>query len=81
MYPTSIALPYQLSKLDAALQLHLLDEFEQAAVIGLVPRNNISSTAKHVVTILHTPYERVELLATVATTDHNRLAPRFAYGV
>ena len=81
MYPSSVALPDELRKLDAPLLLHLHDEAEQTAVVGPITSNNIGGTAEDVVAILGTAHQGVDLLATVATTDHNRLAPRFAYGV
>ena len=81
MNPSSIALKDELSELDAPLLLHLHDEAEQTAVVGPVTSNNIGRTAEDVVAILGTTHQGVELLAAVATTDHNRLAPRFAYGV
>ena len=50
-------------------------------MVGLVARNDIGSAAKDMVTILHTPDERVELLAAVARGYHDGLTPRFADGV
>ena len=81
MYPTSIALQDELSKPNLSLLLHLLNEFEQAAVIGPVARNDIGCTAEEMMAVLHAPNERVELLAAVATADHDGLSPRFADGV
>ena len=81
MYPTSVALPYQLSEAYLPRLLHLLYELEQATMVGLVARNDVGSTAEHVVTVLRSTHERVELLAAVATADHDGLAPRLAYRV
>ena len=81
MNPPSIALPYQLGKLDAPLPVHLLYELEQTTVVGSVASDDISSAAEDMVAVLHTPDERIELLAAVATANHNGLSPRFAYGV
>ena len=66
MYPPSIVLKDELGEAYLPRLLHLLDELEQAAVVRSIPSNDISSTAKDMVTILHTPDERVELLAAVA---------------
>ena len=81
VYPTPIALPYQLGEAYLPLALHLLYEVEQPAVVGLVTRYQVGSAAKHVVAVLHATHERVEFLAAVATGHHYRLAPRLAYGV
>ena len=81
MNPTSIALPDELREAYLPLLLHLLDEFEQTAVIGPVACDDIGCATEHVVTVLHTPDERVELLAAIATGHHDGLAPRFADGV
>ena len=81
MNPTSIALPNKLSKSNLPLLLHLLDEFEQSAMVGSVTSNDISCATEHMVTILHTPDERVEFLTAVATAHHDGLSPRFADGV
>ena len=81
MNPAAIALKDELGKLDAPLPVHLLYELEQAAVIGLVACDDIRRAAEHVVTVLHTPNERVEFLTAVARGHHDGLAPRFADGV
>ena len=81
MNPTSIALPNKLSKPNLPRLLHLLDEFEQAAMVGSVTSNDICCTTQHVVAVLHTPDERIELLAAVARGHHDGLSPRFADGV
>ena len=81
MYPAAIALPNQLGELDAPLLLHLHDEAEQLAVVGPVACNNIGRTAEHMVAILGTAHQGVELLAAIAATHHDRLAPCLAYGV
>ena len=81
MNPTSIALPDELREAYLPRLLHLLDELEQAAVIGLVASYDVGCTAEHVVAVLHTPDERVELLASISTTHHDGLSPRFADGV
>ena len=81
MYPTSVALPYQLSEAYLPRLLHLLYEFEQATMVGLVASNNICRATKDMVTVLHTVDERIELLASVSAADNYRLSPRFAYGV
>ena len=81
MNPPSVAFPYQLGKLDAPLPVHLLYEPEQAAVVGPVACYQVGSTAEDMVTVLHAPDERVELLAAVARGYHDGLSPRFADGV
>ena len=81
MNPPSIALPYQLGKLDAPLPVHLLDELEQTAMVGSVTSNDVGSTSEDMVAVLHTPDERVEFLAAVARGHHDGLAPRLAYRV
>ena len=81
MYPTSVALPYQLSETYLPLLLHLLYELEQATMVGLVASNNICRATKDMVTALHTADERIELLASVSAADNYRLSPRFADGV
>ena len=81
MNPAAIALKGELGKLDAPLPVHLLYEFEQSAMVGSVTCDDIGCTAEHVVAILHTPDERVELLAAVARGYHDGFSPRFADGV
>ena len=81
MYPSSITLPNQLGEAYLPSLLHLQDEFEQPAVVGLVASDEVGSAAQHVVAVLRPSYERVELLTSVATADHYRLTPRLAYGV
>ena len=81
MNPTSIALPDELREAYLPLLLHLLYELEQAAVIGLVSCYQVSSTAEHVVAVLHAPDERVEFLAAIPAAHHDRFAPSFADGV
>ena len=66
MYPTPIALPYQLGEAYLPLLLHLLYEVEQPAVVGLVARYQVGSAAQQVVTVLCPTHERVEFLAAVA---------------
>ena len=81
MYPTAIALPDELREAYLPSLLHLLYEFEQATMVGLVASNNICRATKDMVTVLHTADERIELLASVSAADNYRLSPRFAYGV
>jgi hypothetical protein len=81
MYPPSIALPDELSKPNLSLLLHLLDELEQTAMVGSVACDDIGCATEHVVTVFHTPDERVEFLAAVARGYHDGLSPRFADGV
>ena len=66
MYPTAVALPDELREAYLPLLLHLLDEFEQPAVISLVPRNDICCAAQHMVTILCSTHKCIKLLAAVA---------------
>ena len=66
MNPTSIALPYQLREAYLPLLLHLLDEFEQATMVGLVTGNDIRSATEHVVTVLHAPDECIESLTSTS---------------
>ena len=81
MNPAAIALPDELREAYLSLLLHLLNEFEQTAVVGLVACYQVGSTAEHVVAVLHTPDERVELLAARPAAYHDRLAPRLGDGV
>jgi len=81
VYPPSIALPNQLREAYLPRLLHLLDELEQAAVVGTVAGDDIGCTAEDMVTILHASDERVEFLAAIPTADHDGLSPRFADGV
>ena len=81
MYPSSIALPDELREAYLPSLLHLLYEFEQTAVIGPVARNDIGCTAEEMMAVLRPTDERIELLTSVATADHDGLSPRFAYGV
>lgn len=81
MYPASVTLPNELGELDASFLLHLLDELEQPAVVGLVACDNISRTSEDVVAVLHATHQFVELLAAVARGYNYRFAPRLAYGV
>ena len=81
MYPPAVTLPDELGEVYLSLSLHLLDEFEQPSVIGLVASDEVCSAAQEVVTVLCSPHERVEFLAAVATGHHYRLAPCLAYGV
>ena len=81
MYPTSVALPYQLSEAYLPLLLHLLYELEQTAVVSPVARDNICRATKDMVAVLHASDERVELLAAIARGHHDGLSPRFADGV
>ena len=81
MYPSSVALPDELRKLNAPLLLHLHDEAEQTAVVGSATRNDVRRTAEDMVAVLHPSDERVELLAAIPATHHDRLSPRFAYRV
>ena len=81
MNPSSVALPYQLSKANLSLLLHLLYHLEQLAVLSPVPGNDVGSTAEDMVTVGYTPNERIEFFAAVARGNYYRLAPRFADGV
>ena len=81
MYPTSVALPDELGEAYLSRLLHLLYELEQATMVSLVTGNDIRSATEHVVTVLHAPDERIELLASVSAADNYRFSPRFAYGV
>ena len=81
MYPTAVALPDELREAYLPLLLHLLDEFEQTAMVGSVTSDDIGCTAEHVVAVLHASDERVEFLAAVARGHYDGLSPRFADGV
>ena len=81
MNPTSIALPDELREAYLPLLLHLLDEFEQTTVVGLVARDEVGSAAQEVMAVLRSSDERVEFLTSISTADHYWLAPRLAYGV
>ena len=81
MYPTPVTLKDELGEAYLPLLLHLLDEFEQPAMVGLVARDEVSCTAQYVVTVLRSTHQRIEFLATVSTGHHYRLTPRLAYGI
>ena len=66
MNPPTIALPYKLSKPNLPRLLHLLNEFEQTAVVGPITSDEVGGAAEEVMAVLHAPDERVELLAAVA---------------
>ena len=66
MEPPAIAFPDELGEADLSCLLHLLDELEQAAVVGPVSGDDIGSTAEEMVTVLGSAHEGVELLAAVA---------------
>ena len=63
------------------LTLHLLDEIEQAAVVGLIASDEVGSTAQHMMAVLRPTHEGIEFLATVATAHYDGLTPCLAYGV
>ena len=65
MYPSSITLPNQLGEAYLPSLLHLQDEFEQPAVVGLVASDEVGSAAQHVVAVLHATHECIEFLAAV----------------
>ena len=81
MEPTVVVLCDELGEADAALLLHLHDEFEQAAVVGPVAGDEVCCAADEVVAVLGSAHEGVELLAAVATAHDDGLAPRLTYGV
>ena len=81
MYPTSVALPYQLSEAYLSLLLHLLDELKQPSVVSLIACDDVCRAAEQVVAVLHAAHERVEFLTSISTADYDRCSPRLAYGV
>ena len=81
MYPTSVALPYQLSEAYLSRLLHLLYELEQATMVSPVACDDVCRAAEQVVAVLHAAHERIQLLASVSTADYDRCSPRLAYGV
>ena len=81
MYPAAIALPNKLGEFDASFLLHLLYQLEQTTMVSLVARDEVCSTSQQVVTVLCSTHERVQLLTSIATADHDRCSPRLAYGV
>ena len=82
MYPAAVVLKDELGELDAALLVHLLYEFEETSMVGLVAScNDIGRAAEDVVAVLRAAHEFVELLAAVAAGDDDGSAPRFTYGV
>ena len=66
MYPTSVALPNQLSEAYLPLLLHLLYEFEQTTVVSLVARDEVGSAAEQVMAVLCPTYKCIKLFAAVA---------------
>ena len=81
MEPTIVVLCDQLGEADLSCLLHLLDELEQAAVVGPVAGNEVCCAAEQVMAMCGATDEGVELLAAVARGYHDGLAPRLAYGV
>ena len=66
MYPPAVTLPDELCEVYLSLSLHLLDEFEQPSVIGLVASDEVCSAAQHMMAVLRPTHKRVELLAAIA---------------
>ena len=66
MNPPTISLPYQLGEAYLPLLLHLLYEFKQATMIGLVASDEVGSAAQHMVAVLCSTYKCIELLAAIA---------------
>ena len=66
MEPAAIALPDELGEADLPRLLHLPYETEQPAVVGPVAGDDIGCTAEHVVAVLGSAHELVELPAAVA---------------
>ena len=66
MYPAPIILKDELREAYLPLLLHLLYEVEQAAVVGLVARDDVRSASQHVVTVFRPTHERVKFLTSVS---------------
>ena len=81
VYPAEIIFSNQLSKPNLPLQLHLPYEVKQLSVLRFRARDEVCRTSQQVVTVLCATHERVQLLTSIATADHDRLSPRLAYGV
>ena len=65
MYPPAVALPNQLGEAYLPSLQHLLYEFEQTTMVGLVARDEVGCTSEDVVTVLHATHECIEFLAAV----------------
>ena len=81
MEPAATALPYQLSEPYAAFALHLYDEIEEPAMVFHAATDEVGSTSDEVMAMGGAAHQAVEFLATIATTDEDGPAPRFAYGI
>lgn len=81
MYPATIALKYELSEPYAAFALHLYDEIEEPAMVFHTATDEVGCTSDEVMAMGGTAHQAVEFLATIATTDEDGAAPRFAYGI
>ena len=66
MYPAPVALPNQLGEAYLPRLLHLPNEVKQLTVLRLVTRDDIRRAAEQVMTVLRTPNERIQLLASIA---------------
>lgn len=81
MYPATIVLPDELSEAYAAFALHLYDEIEEPAMVFHTATDEVGSTSDEVMAMGGTAHQVVEFIATIATTDEDGAAPRFAYGI
>jgi hypothetical protein len=81
MDPAAVVLPDELGEAYATFVAHVDNHIEQTAVVGTIATDDVGGTAESVVTVLDTSKEFVELLAAIATADHNWFTPRLAYGV
>jgi hypothetical protein len=81
MYPATVVLPDELSEPYAAFALHLYDEIEEPAMVFHAATDEVGCTSDEVMAMGGTAHQVVEFLATIATTDEDGAAPRFAYGI
>ena len=81
MYPATVVLPDELSEAYAAFALHLHDEIEELAMVFHTATDEVGSTSDEVMAMGGTAHQVVEFLATIATTDEDGAAPRFAYEI
>ena len=81
MYPATVVLPDELSEPYAAFALHLYDEIEEPAMLLHTATDEVGSTSDEVMAMGGAAHQVVEFLATIATTDKDGAAPRFAYRI
>lgn len=73
--------PDELCESYLSFLLHLLYEQVQPAVVSSVTGNDVCCTAEEVMAMPDSAYQRIELLASIATSDQDRCSPCPSYRV